>query len=309
MYIGIDLGGTNLKTGVLNEKGEIVYQYTQATRANKGLEYVLNNLKRMIYNLLDKYKDVQSIGVGIPGIIDEDGTVKISPNLPEWVDIPLGKFLKNIFPLPSIVDNDANAAAIAELELGAAQDTNNFIYVTLGTGAGGAIVINKQLYRGEGLAAGEFGHIIIDDDAPIDDDAIYRTGIVEKFVGRNHITDFAREFLKDYPDSLLHKYARPDPYFISEALSKGDEAAEKLFTIIGTKLGIGLASALNLLDIGLVVVGGGISQAHPHLLDTAEKVLKERTLPPIAERAQIRKAKFTKDAGIIGAALLGKKYL
>ena len=309
MYIGIDLGGTNLKAGVLNEKGEIVHQFAQATRANKGLEYVLNNLKRIIYNMLNKYKDVKTIGIGIPGIIDEEGTVKISPNLPEWVDVPLGKFLNNIFPLPSVIDNDANAAAIAELELGAAQDAQNFLYVTLGTGAGGAIVLNRHLYRGEGLAAGEFGHIIINADAQVNKDAPYRTGIVEKFVGRNHITAFGREFLKNYPDSLLHKYDRPDPYFISEALSKGDEAAKELFTIIGTKLGIGLASALNLLDIGLVIVGGGISQAHPHLLDTAEKVLKERTLPPISERAQIRKAKFTKDAGIIGAALLGKKLL
>ena len=309
MYIGIDLGGTNLKAGVLNEKGDIVYQHAQATRANKGLEYVLNNLKRIIYNMLDKFKDVKAIGIGIPGIIDEEGTVKISPNLPEWIDVPLGIFLKNIFPLPSIVDNDANAAALAELELGAAKDANNFLYVTLGTGAGGAIVLNREIYRGEGLAAGEFGHMIIDLNAPLDEAAPYRTGIVEKYVGRNHITNFGREFIKNYPDSLLHKYDRPDPYFISEALSKGDEAAKELFTIIGTKFGIGLASALNLLDIGLVIVGGGISQAHPHLLDTAERVLKERTLPPISERAEVRKAKFTKDAGIIGAALLGKRLL
>jgi glucokinase len=309
MYLGIDLGGTNLKAGVVDDDGNIVYQFTHATRANKGLDYVLNNLKQLIYKFLDKNKDVKSIGVGIPGIIDEDGTVKISPNLPEWVDVPLGKFLKNIFPLPTVVDNDANVAALAELEFGAAQDVDSFLYVTLGTGAGGAIVINKKIYRGEGLAAGEFGHMIIDYKAPLDEEANYRTGIVEKFVGRNHITAFGREFIKDYPDSLLHKYDRPDPYFISEALSKGDEAAKELFTIVGTNLGIGLASALNLLDIGTVVIGGGISQAHPHLLDTAEKVLKQRTLPPIAERAEIRKAKFTKDAGIIGAAMLGKRKL
>ena len=309
MYIGIDLGGTNLKSGVLNDDGEIVFQYTQATRANKGKDYVLNNLKQIIYKILDKFNNIKAIGIGIPGVVDDVGTVKISPNLPEWVDVPLGKFLQNIFTIPSIVDNDANAAAIAELELGAAKGANNFIYVTLGTGAGGAIVINRELYRGEGRAAGEFGHMIIDMNAPLDKETPYRTGIIEKYVGRNHITEFGREFLKDHPDSLLHKYDRPDPYFISEALSKGDEAAKELFTIVGTKLGIGLASAVNLLDIGLIVIGGGISQAHPHLLDTAERVLKERTLPPISERAQIRKAKFTKDAGIIGAALLGKKLL
>ena len=306
MYIGIDLGGTNLKYGVIDDDGNIVFQYAQATKANKGLDYVLNNLKQIIYRMIEKNEGVKSIGIGIPGVVDQDGTVKISPNLPEWVDVPVGKFLKNIFSIPSIVDNDANVAALAELELGAAQDADNFLYVTLGTGAGGAIVINRQLYRGEGLAAGEFGHMIIDVNAPLDEEVPYRTGIVEKFVGRNYITDFGREFIKNYPDSLLHKYDRPDPYFISEALSNGDEAAKELFTIVGTHLGIGLASALNLLDIGLVVIGGGISQAHIHLFDTAERVLKERTLPPISERVKIRRAKFTKDAGIIGAALLGK---
>ena len=306
MYIGIDLGGTNLKYGIVDDKGDIVFQYAQATRANKGLDYVLNNLKQVIYKLIEKNKKVKSIGIGIPGVVDEDGTVKISPNLPDWVDVPLGKFLKNTFDLPIIVDNDANAAALAEMEFGEAKDAQNFLYVTLGTGAGGAIVINRELYRGEGLAAGEFGHIIIDVNAPLDEEYTYRTGIVETFVGRNYITAFGREFIKQYPDSLLHKYDRPDPYFISEALSKGDEAAKELFTIVGTHLGIGLASACNLLDMGLIVIGGGISQAHPHLFDTAERVLKERTLPPISERVEIRKAKFTKDAGIIGAALLGK---
>jgi len=306
MYIGIDLGGTNLKTGVIDEKGEIVHQYSQATRANKGLDYVLNNLKRIIYGLMQKFPDVKSIGIGIPGVVDEEGTVIISPNLPEWNDVPLGKFLKNIFTLPSFIDNDANVAARAEMELGAGVDAKNFLYVTLGTGAGGAIVLNREIYKGEGLGAGEFGHMIIDMNEIDEKEETYRNGIIEKYVGRNFITDYGRKFIEDYPDSLLHTYDRPDPYFISEAISKSDVAAREIFTIVGTRLGIGLASAMNLLDIGLVIVGGGISQAHPHLLNTALKTVKERTLPPISERANIVQAKFTKDAGIIGAGLLGK---
>ena len=306
MYIGIDLGGTNLKTGVVDENGKIVYQHTQATNAAKGLDYVLNNLKRLIYNLINKFPDVKSIGVGVPGILGSDGSVKISPNLPEWIDVPIGRFLGNVFSIPSVVDNDANVAAFAEMQLGEGKDLKNFIYVTLGTGAGGSIVINQQIYRGESLGAGEIGHMIIDVNAVPDFDQPYRTGVLEKFIGRNQITALGYEVLKSYPKSILKKFDRPDPYFVSEALNKGnDEAAELIFTKVGTYLGIALSSAMNLLDIGVVIIGGGISQAHPLLKDVTLKTIKLRALPTIAERAEVRIAKFTKDAGIIGAALMG----
>lgn len=310
MFIGIDLGGTNLKTGVVDENGKIIYQHAQATNASKGLDYVLSNLKRIIYNLLEKFPNSKTIGIGVPGILGPDGSVKISPNLPEWIDVPIGRFLSNVFTIPSIVENDANVAAFAEMELGAGKDLNNFIYVTLGTGAGGSIILNRQLFRGESLGAGEIGHTIIDVNADYDVNQPYRTGIFEKFVGRNHITAFGKEVLKSYPKSVLNKYGRPDPYFISEALNKGgDEAAEYIFTKVGTYLGLGIASAMNLLDIGVAVIGGGISQAHPLLLEVALRTVRERALPTIAERAEIRQAKFTKDAGIIGAALLGKSLM
>lgn len=309
MYIGLDVGGTNLKSGVLDDNGKLIFSYAQATRAQKGLDYVLNILKRSIYILLEKFPEVKAIGIGIPGIVDETGTIKISPNLPEWYDVPLGKFVRNIFSIPSIVDNDANVAAIAEMELGVGKDLQNFIYLTLGTGAGGAIVINREVYKGENLGAGEIGHLIIDMYDETEKKELYRNGILEKYVGRNQITELGYELIANYPDSLLHKYDRPDPYFISEAISLGDKAAEELFTIVGHRMGIGLASAMNFLDIGVVIVGGGISQAHPLLLNSALKTIQARALPTIAQRAEIRKARYTKDAGIIGAALLAKSLI
>jgi len=309
MYIGIDLGGTNLKAGVLNDDGKLIYQISQSTHAAKGLDYVLNNMKRVIYNFLDKFPAVKSIGVGIPGIVESDGTVKISPNLPEWVDIPLGKFLQNVFSIPSVVDNDANVAAIAEMELGAAKEANNFLYVTLGTGVGGAIVIDRKLYRGEFLGAGEIGYMIINMKEPINKAMPYKTGVLEEYIGRNRITAYGNEVLKKYPKSILKHYDRPDPYFVSEAVAKNDPAAIQIFNDIGYYMGIGIASALNLLDMRLVVIGGGISLAHPILMETALATIQERTLPTIGKQAEIRKALFTKDAGIVGAALLGKAML
>ena len=309
MYIGIDLGGTNLKAGVLDKNGKIIFQQSQATHASKGLDYVLNTLKRTIYAILEKYPAVESIGVGIPGIIEKEGTVKISPNLPEWIDIPLGKFLQNIFSIPCAIDNDANVAAIAELELGAGKSAKNFLYVTLGTGVGGAIIIDRKLYRGEALGAGEIGHMIIDLNAELNTKMPFRTGVLEEYIGRNQITAFGQQLIKQYPGSLLHKYGRPDPYFVSEAASQNDTAALEIFRQIGYKLGIGLTSALNFLDMRLVIIGGGISLAHQLLLDTAIETIKQRALPTIASKAEIIQAEFSKDAGIVGAALLGQSIL
>ncbi len=309
MYIGIDLGGTNLKAGVIDKDGNLIFQQSQATHASKGLDYVLNSLKRTISTILEKYPAIKSIGVGIPGIIENEGTVKISPNLPEWIDIPLGKFLQNLFSLPCIVDNDANVAAIAELELGAGKLANNFLYVTLGTGVGGAIILDRKIFKGEAMGAGEIGHMIIDFNAPLNSKMPFRTGVLEEYVGRNQITALGTQLIKQFPDSLLHKYGRPDPYFVSEAAQQNDPAAIEIFKQIGYTLGIGLTSALNFLDLRLVIVGGGISLAHPLLLDTALETIRERALPTIASTAQIVKAFFTKDAGIVGAALLGKSIL
>lgn len=309
MYIGIDLGGTNLKAGVIDVNGKLIYQLNQSTNASKGLDYVLNNVKRVINKILDKYPSVQSIGVGIPGIIENDGTVRISPNLPEWIDVPLGKFLQNVFSIPNVVDNDANVAALAELELGAGKDVKNFLYVTLGTGVGGSIILDRKIYRGESLGAGELGYMIINMNEISTDKPGFKTGILEEYLGKNHITSYGYEVLKKYPESILHKYDRPDPYFVSEAVNKNDLAGILIFKEVGRILGIGLTSAMNLLDIGTVIIGGGLSLAHPILLETAVETIKMRALPTIADKADIRKAFFTKDAGVIGAALLGKSKL
>jgi glucokinase len=309
MYIGFDVGGTNLKIGVINDNGELIYQNTKPTFAAKGLGHVMSSIKKLIKDTIEKYPESKSIGLGVPGVISTTGTVMIAPNLQGWVDVPLYQILYNQFSLPIKIDNDANAAAKAELELGAAKIDKNFIYVTLGTGVGGAIVINREIFRGDSGGAGEIGHLVIDSNIPLYTEKPYRTGILEEFIGRNQITSYAYDILEEYPNSILHSYKRPDPYFVTEAVYKNDEAAIKIFEDIGTYLGIGLASAMNFLDISVIIVGGGISQAHPLLLETALKTIKKRVIPPIAERADVRQATFTKDAGIIGSALLGKQNL
>ena len=242
----------------------------------------------------------------MPGLINNEGIIKIAPNLPGWIDINLKEILSKVFPIPITVDNDANTAAFAELMLGAGKNEDNFIYITLGTGIGGSIIINRKIYRGQYGGAGEIGHLIIDANQRLNHEKPYRTGVLEEYIGRKQITKLGQLIMNKYPNSILHQYMKPDPYFISEAVKKGDEAAIEIFHHIGRYIGIGLASTINLLNISLVIIGGGISQAHPLLFDTALKVIRQRALPYIANLVELRKAAFTKDSGIIGAALMGK---
>ncbi len=306
LYLGVDIGASNLKYGVLDAKGNIIYQKSQSTNANKGLDYMLVSLKRLILNLQEMYPKIKAIGVGVPGIVLSDGTVKISPNMPEWIDVPLGKFLTNVFALPVIVENDANCAAYAELVMGSGTNFNSFIYVTLGTGVGGAIVYNRQIFRGEHNAAGEFGHIIYNPFEALNTKMSFRTGVIEEYIGKNQITSFAKKYIKDKPHSVLHHYEKTDPYFISEAVEKGDEAAIEILNFVGHILGIGLSTVMNLLDISVAIIGGGVSLAPDHYLISAIETIKKRSLPHIAENVQVLRAHFTKDSGFIGSALLAR---
>lgn len=308
LYLGIDIGASNLKYGILDFKGNVVYQRSQSTNAQKGLEYMLVSLKRLIMTLQAKFPKIKAIGVGVPGVVFQDGTVKISPNMPEWVDVPLGKFLSNVFALPIIIENDSNCAAYAEMVLGAGKDIENFIYITLGTGVGGTIVYKRKIFKGEHNAAGEFGHIIYNPFEPLNTKRPFRTGILEEYLGKSQITTYARKYIKDKPDTILHKYEKPDPYFISEAFEKGDEVSGEILRYVGHILGIGLTTAMNLLDISVAIIGGGVSLAPDIYLEVALETIKERALPHIAESVQVLRAKFTKDSGFIGAALLARDY-
>lgn len=309
MYIGIDLGGTNLKAAVVDDHGDIIHKNMEPTNADKGYEFVLNSIKNSIRSLLNAYKAIQSIGVGVPAVVNHDGVLVVAPNLIGWDNVPLQKILNKEFEIPVAVDNDANAAAVAEFELGAGKDDDSFIYVTLGTGVGGCIIYRREIFRGEIGGAGEIGHSIINANDKLIAEHPYRTGIVEEYAGRNQITELGRKIIKQYPDSILHKFDRPDPYFISQAIEDGDQAAKLIFTQVGYYLGIGLSTVVNILDISTLIFGGGISLSHHILLDTTLATMKQRAMPSIAARIKFKEAKFTKNAGIVGAAMLGKNSI
>lgn len=309
MYAGIDLGGTNLKIGVLDSQNQVVYQDSMPTPADSGPDILINRIESFLDQVLNKFPDAASLGIGVPGVVSNEGIIKIAPNLRGWKNIDLAGRLSGKYRFPIAIDNDANTAALAEMELGAGRKTRDFIYITLGTGVGGAIITDRKLFRGSNGGAGEIGHMIIN---MLDEGAgkmEYRHGVLEEYTGRKQAASIAEEIATDYPDSYLKKIRQYDPYYISKAAGHGDECALLALEKIGYYLGIGIASAVNLLDIHVVIIGGGLSLSHERLFSSALDTVRRRALPSIAGSVEIRKAKFTKDAGIIGACVLGKYCL
>ena len=310
MFAGIDIGGTNIKYGMIDQDGAILCQDSISTQPEKGPEHLIQSLHAIIHRLSHDYPDIQSIGLGFPSVVNpKDGCIYHPPNLPGWGIVPLLSILQSKTTIPIALDNDANVAALAESTLGAGKDCSHFVYVTLGTGIGGGIIINQEIYTGEKGGAGEIGHIIIKaDDAP-GDELPYRTGTLEHHIGRYGLIRMAHEIARDFPDSLLHSFTSLDVEDISLSAEKGDEAAMMCMNKAGRLLGLGLASILAVLDMHVIVIGGGISQAGSIFFDAIIDTIQQRALPTIADSVEIRKALFTKHAGLIGAAMLGKSCI
>ena len=165
--IGIDVGGTNVKIALVNDKGSIIYSNSIPTHAEMGYEYTINNMKEAIRDLLKETKteakDIEGMGFGFPGQIDcQKGVVRLAPNIPGWVDVPIAEIMEKEFKIPTRVDNDVRCAALGELNFGAGIGCENLICITVGTGIGSGLIVNGKLVRGASNAAGEIGHIKLD---------------------------------------------------------------------------------------------------------------------------------------------------
>lgn len=283
MLLGIDVGGTSIKYGAVLPDGTIIKQHSTPTNADEGRDAVLDRIVDAGRQLLNSHPGT-SIGIGVPGVVDPHTKhVQSPPNLPGWDRVPLQAIVSEALGVPVVVENDANAGAVAELRAGAGKTLRDFLYVTLGTGVGGGIVINNQLYTGPHGDAGEIGHIYLGtDDAAV---------VLEQVIGRM---------------GILHRYGggpEVDVADIDRRASGGEEHAIRVMIDTGRLLGMGLCSMLAVLGLRNVVVGGGISRSEL-ILDTARRTVQERAIPTIARSAQIVPAHFLNDAGLVGAAML-----
>jgi len=307
--VGVDLGGTNIKIGLVSQGGKIVKRVSVATEAKEGPRRVICNIKDGIRELLTSVnQNVEGIGIGCPGVVNAQiGTVENPPNFQGWKKVNVGRPLSMEFEKDVFVDNDANAAAIGELIFGSGKKFNSFVMVTLGTGVGGGVILNRKLYHGDFGAAGEIGHITIDYKGPKCNCGSY--GCIEAYAGNNYLQKRVWEKLKHHPRSLLNKLVEKNydlltPRKIKEAADKDDKFAMSVIEDLGVKLGAAFASISNLIDVSTFIIGGGVAGFGKPLFNSIQKTFSSRVLTSLRPRTKVLAAQLKNEAGIKGASAL-----
>ncbi len=307
--VGVDLGGTNVKVGIVSQNGKIIKKVSVETKAQGGPEKVIQQIKKGIDEVLIKNElRIHGIGIGSPGTVStKKGTVEDPPNLPGWEKVNLGKIIQKEFKIDVKVENDANAAAIGEMIFGAGKSYESFVMVTLGTGVGGGIIYNRKLFRGEFGAAGEIGHISIDINGPQCKCGSF--GCVETYLGNSYIVKRVQMELENNQSSKIWQLINNDlnlltPIIIQTALEQGDEYAKGVVQSLGKYLGAALASVGNCLDNGTFIIGGGVGGFGVPLFNSVKETISARVLKPLRKRIKVLPAKLKNDAGIKGASAL-----
>lgn len=309
LIFAADLGGTHLRAATVDQHGKIHFRAKQntpqGTDPNEIVAAVVHAVHEYKGDLGDETDGLKAISLVVPGTVNvETGTVVKAPNLPCLDGFPLAAALTNELGLPAILENDANAAAVGEMWQGAAQGCRTIICVTLGTGVGGGIILDGELWRGVDGAAAEIGHMCVDPFGGVACTCGSR-GCLEVFASATAIVRMTREASPRYPDSVLHASRNLTSESIFEAGLQGDELALEIFRRMGVYLGIGLANLINILNPEMIVIAGGVVNAwdlfEKHMLHEVE----ERAFPLLAARVKIVRAKCGDDAGLLGAARLG----
>lgn len=307
--IGLDAGGTKLLAGIVDEAGEVEERILRPWPANAGREEILTAFGLAIDELRDEADEIEAIGVGLPATLDLDkGIVAGCRHLP-LVGFAFGEWLEEETDLPVHVDNDATLAMVAEHTQGAAAGALEAVMLTVGTGIGGGLVVGGQIVRGAHGSAGEPGHMSIDADGPPCPGDCPGRGCLEAFVSGPALVAMGLDYASRGPDynlgRMLAEQGELTAADVVKAARMGDPGAAEAFERMGEKLGVGIASLLNLLDPEVVVVGGGLgSNAGDLLLTPAARVARERSLEPASSGARIVVAALGEDAGMVGAAQL-----
>lgn len=315
VYAGVDIGGTNIKFGLFDATGKILYKEQRPTLAEKGptpLMHLVGNIgERLLYHAAEEDYTVRWLGVGTPGAVDwrTGKVIGPCPNIDGWQGMEIGKILKERLNTPVWVDNDVNTVAVAEAQFGAAVGANSAVCVTVGTGIGGAVIINGKLWRGATCSAGELGHMSINFDAPITHARM--PGTIEAYCSSQAILERTKTRLKKELSPIFDELleGNPDNLAIKKvfiAAKKGDEIAKDVLSETAKYLGIGLAGVVNLLNPEIVVIGGGIAEGGAGFLDMVSAEIKKCAFDTAVEKLSVVRAALGNDAGFIGAGLLGE---
>lgn len=282
--IGVDLGGTNLRIAAVSGDGHLLEKVTLGTKVALGRDHVINEMCDAIQRLSGEYKGTGRLlgaGIGVPGIIDmQTGMLRKSANLPGWSEYPVRAEIEQRLGAPVVLENDANVAALGEQWLGAARGVPNMAVVTLGTGIGGGIVLNGEIWHGMNGMAGEFGHITLEPEGRIC--GCGNHGCAEQYASASAIIRMAREAIASGEAPELAKALSSDPEFGAKSIYnlavQGDEHARRIFRSFGRYLGILLAGLINVLNLDMFVIGGGVSSAWDAYAPNMFEEIRERSL-------------------------------
>ena len=306
LYIGIDVGGTTAKAGVVDENGHILVKSSCKTGIERGFEDIAADMAALCHRIVREsghtMDEIAAAGVGIPGEQSpKTGLVALCNNL-GWVDVPLKERLCTALGVPVYVDNDANVAALAESVFGASRDASSSILVTLGTGVGGGIVVNGKILTGAHGAGGEIGHIHVDDETQ-ECCGCGNQGCLEQFASATGIARLGREALEASDQPSIMRGKEMSAKLVFDSVKEGDELAIQVAERFGSYLGKALAGMTAVLDPEIIVVGGGVSKAGEILLDYIRKYYKPCAFKSTKE-TPFALAELGNDAGIYGCAKL-----
>jgi len=282
--IGVDLGGTNLRIAAVSGEGQMLEKVTLGSKSAPSRDQIIDQMCEAIQRLSGKYMGAGKFlgaGIGIPGIVDlQTGMLRKSANLPGWEEFPVRAEIERRLGARVVLENDANVAALGEQWLGAARGVPNMAVVTLGTGIGGGIVLGGKIWHGMNGMAGEFGHVTIEPEGyPC---GCGSHGCAEQYASASAIIRMAREAIASGEAPALAQAASADAEFGAQSIYnlaiQGDEPARRIFRTFGRYLGIMLAGAINVLNLDMFVLGGGVSSAWDAYAPSMFEELRERSL-------------------------------
>lgn len=314
--IGIDLGGTDIKAGILGTDGKLSCRIVVSTRVNEGARAIATRIAQTIQQVIttaqtdthhsnDIKDEIIGIGLGAPGlIIAGSGIIHFSPNFPGWTDIPLLEYVSaelDVINIPLYIDNDVNVMVLGELYHGAGVGYDNVVALTLGTGVGGGIVINRKVYHGSCNTAGELGHTVVQPNGR--ECGCGNHGCLEAYAGARHIVERTQQKIAEGWKTCLNPNELA-PKQIAQAASAGDKLAQDIFSETGRYIGVALTSIAHILNPQIAIIGGGIAAAGEDILFQHIRAEFTKRTMDIPANMEIVPAKLGNDAGLVGAAML-----
>lgn len=314
LYIGVDVGGTTIKTGICSEDGTLLHKNEGPTGTEGGPDQVLDNMAKYARSIAAdngySWEQVAGVGVGIAGFMDiPSGVVRLSPNFPGWKNVPVKAPLEQMLEKPVKINNDANVAALGEAWGGAGRGLENIVVYTLGTGVGGGIIIRGKLYEGFSGAAGELGHIKVVPDMEAIQCGCGQYGCVETVSSATGIIRMAKDAVERGDRTVLSELTQITAKDVFDAAKAGDEAALRIVKRAAFYLGKALAATAVIVNPQRFIIGGGVSKAGDILFDAVREVFTKFTPEAARLGVDIVPAELGNDAGMIGAAGLQLRAL